>query len=185
MPGSSFTQPYSHVSARQDAFSLAYVRAVAAVAGCSVAVPEPDNDKIDLWLGSRVQGTRFTKPQVHIQIKCQMSGLAITDPIPYALDIDTYDSLRDMRVTNPRIIVLVLAPSDLEGWMMQDEAQLALKHCAYWKSLSGAKEVKGQQSKTVYFPRENVFSPRVLQAMMVRASNGENFDQMHVEGELL
>ncbi|MBB3298099.1 MULTISPECIES: DUF4365 domain-containing protein [Rhizobium] len=174
MSSTSLKRPYSDITARQEAYSGAYIQAVAAVAGCSIASPKPDNDKIDWWVSSRVRGTTFTKPQIHIQAKCFLNAAAKGEHTSYTLDIDTYDNLRDERVSSPRILVVVLVPNDFPDWLLQDEAQLALRHCAYWVSLKGAPEILNQATRTVHLPRTNIFSPRTLQAMMVRASNGED-----------
>ncbi|ANL70606.1 hypothetical protein AMC83_CH00572 [Rhizobium phaseoli] len=174
MSSASLLRPFSDISARQEAFSRAYIRAVAAVAGCTVATPETDNDKVDWMISSRVRGTKFTKPQINLQAKCLLGGAAEGERISYSLDIDTYDNLRDQQVTNPRILVVVLAPIHPEDWIIQDEAQLVLKHCAYWLSLKGEPDVPNSASKTVYLPRLNIFTPKVLQAMMSRTSNGED-----------
>lgn len=175
MVSPSFMKPYSDISARQEAFSRSYIRAVVSIAGCAVASPETDNDKVDLTVSSRVKGTKFTKPKIDIQAKCRLGDLSLTDPISYKLDMDTYDSLRDPMVANPRILVVVLVPELAELWAIQDETQLALRHCGYWLSLRGLDEVTGQETKTIHIPRANVFTPHTLQAMMVHASNGADF----------
>lgn len=168
-------EPYSAVSARQDHFSGAYIRAVCAVTGCGCAKPEPDDDKIDYIISSRVIGAVKTKPKIDIQVKCQMSGIATGgDQIPYPLDLETYNNLRDPLVTNPRYLVVVLVHSDLEEWLVQTEEALTFRHCAYWCSLKGLPESTNATSQTVYLPRVNLFTPAVLRTMMERASNGED-----------
>ena len=184
MSSTSLLKPYNDVTARQEAFSDAYIQAVAAVAGCSISSPRPDNDKIDWLIGSRVRGTKFTKPLIAIQAKCLLSLSAAGEHTPYTLDIDTYDNLRDEFVSNPRILVVVLAPKNIPEWLMQDEKQLVLSHCGYWLSLKGEPEVSNQATKTVHLPRTNIFSPKTLQAMMVRASNGEDIAGVIAQEEL-
>jgi len=63
--------PYAAISHRQNPFSGAYIRAVCAAAGCTVAVPEPDIDKIDYYVHSRLVGAILSKPQINIQAKCE------------------------------------------------------------------------------------------------------------------
>jgi len=164
--------PYAALSHRQDAFSGVYIRAVCAVTGCSIEVPGIDNDKVDYSVRSRVLGSQRTKPQIDIQAKCRMNGPAFADPISYTLDLETYDSLRDPRVCNPRILVVVEVPSDLNDWLTQSESELVMSHCAYWLSLKGAPASQNTTVQTVYLPRGNIFSPDALRAMMVNTSNG-------------
>ncbi|MBR1149764.1 DUF4365 domain-containing protein [Bradyrhizobium sp. JYMT SZCCT0428] len=164
--------PYAAISHRQEAFSGVYIRAVCAVTGCAIEVPSIDHDKIDYSVRSRVVGSIRSKPQIDIQAKCQMSGVASNDPVSYSLDLETYDNLRDPMVSNPRILVLVLVPSNVNEWMDQSEKTLVMSHCAYWVSLKGAPSSSNATSQTVHFPRKNVFNPTALQTMMSNTSNG-------------
>jgi hypothetical protein len=168
----SVISPYAAISHRQDAISGAYIRAVCAVAGCGVESITLDNDKVDYLVRSRVNGILRSKPQIDIQAKCQMSGRAATDPISYSLDLETYDSLRDVLVCNPRILVLVLVPNEIKEWMTQSEHALTLRHCAYWVSLKGLPDSTNSSTQTVYIPRKNVFDPQILQAMMNKTADG-------------
>jgi hypothetical protein len=165
-------QPYAVIAHRQAAFSGAYIRAVCAVAGCAVAVPEPDIDKLDFTVHSRVVGSLLSKPQINIQAKCERSGLATKAPIPYALDLETYDNLRDPLVVSPRILVLVLVPEHESEWLAQSEKELIMSHCGYWLSLKGLPASKNETSQTVYLPRTNIFTPAVLQEMMMKTGDG-------------
>lgn len=133
---------YAYISHRQDAFSGAYIRALCAVTGCGIERVALDNDKIDYIISSRVRGRVRTKPKVDIQAKCKMGSPASDDPIPYVIDLSTYDNLRDPLVSNPRILVVVLVPTDVDGWIAQSEAELVLKHCAYWLSLKGFRRAR-------------------------------------------
>lgn len=168
----SVISPYAAISHRQDGISGAYIRTICAVAGCGVEGITLDNDKVDYVVRSRVNGKVRSKPQIDIQAKCQMSGTATTDPIPYSLDLETYDSLRDVLVCNPRILVLVLVPDDVNEWITQSEHTLAFRHCAYWVSLKGQPDSKNASTQTVYIPRKNVFGPDTLQSMMSKTADG-------------
>jgi hypothetical protein len=168
----STVPPYAAIPHRQDAFSGVYIRAVCAVTGCAIEVPSIDHDKIDYSVRSRVTGSIRTKPQIDIQAKCQMSGQAVSDPISYSIDLETYDNLRDPMVSNPRILVLVLVPSNVNEWITQSEKELVMCHCAYWLSLKGAPASSNTTTQSVYFQRKNVFNPVALQSMMSDTSNG-------------
>ena len=80
LPTATGLQPYSAISKRQEHLAGAYIRAVCAALGCSVSVPETDDDKIDFTISSRLQGTSSTKPKIDIQSKCELiSGLVAVD----------------------------------------------------------------------------------------------------------
>lgn len=169
-------EPYSYITHRQDAISGAYIRAICAVTGCGIDSVTLDNDKIDYIVSSRVRGTVRTKPKIDIQAKCMMSGAASSDPIPFVVDLATYDNLRDALVTNPRVLVVVLVPENVDEWISQSETELALSHCGYWLSLKGQPDSDTSTSKTVYLPRRNIFTPLTLRDMMERTSNGRDLE---------
>lgn len=115
----------------------------------------------------------FSKPKIDIQAKCRLGGVPVgSGDISYQLDIATYDNLRDPLVTNPRILVVVFVPTLLGDWMLQDEAQMAMKHCGFWVSLRNAPDVMDQDTRVVHLPRANRFTPHALQAMMAAVSDG-------------
>lgn len=169
---SAVPPPYAAIPHRQEQFSGTYIRAVCAVTGCAIDVPSIDHDKVDFSIRSRVRGSIRTKPQIDVQVKCQMIGQASTDPISYPLDLETYDNLRDPLVSNPRILVLVLVPTNVAEWISQSHKELAVSHCAYWASLKGLPASSNATSQTVYLPQKNIFNPSALQAMMSNTSNG-------------
>lgn len=168
----SIVSDYAAVSHRQDAFSGAYIKAICATAGCGVESVGLDNDKIDYLVRSRVQGKVLNKPQVDVQAKCRMNGMASSDPISYSLDLETYDNLRDVKVCIPRILVLVQVPASIEEWVAQSENFLSLQHCAYWVSLKGMGPSTNATSQTVHIPRKNLFGVQALQTMMTKIADG-------------
>lgn len=126
----------------------------------------------------------FTKPMIAVQAKSLLSSAAEGEHTSYALDIETYDILRDEQVSIPRILVVVLTPKSLPNWLAQSEQQLALSHCGYWVSLKGLPEFPDQDSRVVHLPRLNVFSPLSLQSMMTRISNGQDLSGVVAADEL-
>lgn len=166
-------EQYAHITQRQDDFSGAYIRAVCAVTGCGIEKITLDNDKVDYTVSSRVRGTVKTKPKIDIQAKCKI-GKSASDVanIPYVIDIATYNNLRDELLTVPRILVVVFVPDNVDAWINQSETELVLSHCGYWLSLKGQPESETTTNKTVYLPRQNIFTPTALRNMMERTSNG-------------
>jgi hypothetical protein len=168
----SLDATFSHISARQEGLARAYIRAVCATAGCGVTEPTPDDDKIDFTVSSRVIGSVRTKPKIDIQSKCEVGDVE-TQAFSYTIDRPTYDALRDTRVANPRILVLVRAPRDIDHWLNQSHSSLSLSHCGYWVSLKGLPELPdGQATKTIRVDATKIFTPHSLQLMMSNAGNG-------------
>lgn len=84
-----------HVSHRQEAFSVAYVRAVAAVAGFRVQEgPLPDDDSVDLTVTARGPGGTIRSPCLDLQLKCRLGRPDDEPEWSYDLKAKNYDDLR-------------------------------------------------------------------------------------------
>lgn len=168
---------YSAISFRQKGIAEAHIRAVCASLGCSVSVPDPDDDKLDFTISSKVEGKFCSKPKLDVQSKCQLSD----DPVPptkshvsYTIDLDLYDNLRDKRVAAPRILVVTLVPRKPSHWIDYSHATTKLSFCSYWVSLRDLPELpKGQKSKTLNIPKENIFCADFLDKAMRHIADGE------------
>jgi hypothetical protein len=163
---------YAHVTHRQDELSQACLRAICAVTGCGIEKVTLDHDKVDYIVSARIKGSVKSKPKIDIQAKCEMRGIDSRDPIPYSLDVETYNNLRDPLVANPRILVVLFIPKDIAEWASQSNEQLVLRHCAYWVSLKGAAESNNSVGQTVYLPQKNRFTPDALRNMMNQTCEG-------------
>ncbi len=167
------TPPFSAQSHRQDQFSIAYVSAVAAAAGCAISIPHPDNDKVDVTLSSRVNGAVFSKPKIDLQVKCQASGPSSGSTLSYSIDDDTYNALRDPGLVVPRILVVVLVPRDFQTWLDHTDTEMSVRHSGYWISLKGSPPI-ATNSTTVHLPTQNKFDAFQLQAMMRQVADGND-----------
>jgi hypothetical protein len=58
------------INQRKEQFSHAFVRAVATIAGYTVARPEVDDDSIDLALSAKGGLATSRRPRIEIQTKC-------------------------------------------------------------------------------------------------------------------
>jgi hypothetical protein len=92
---------------RKEQFSAAYVRALAAVAGLSVARPEPDCDSEDLILSARLAAARIRSPKLAVQLKCSSSLAKLPNDVAFLLPIKNYDDLRPVNLAVPRVLVVV------------------------------------------------------------------------------
>ncbi len=92
----------------------------------------------------------------------------------YPLKLKNYNDLRpaaeDLIV--PRLLVVVVVPADVGGWLQQSEEELALRHCGYWLSIQGAAPTENQETVTVVVPRIQQFTPTALQRIMQRVNGG-------------
>jgi hypothetical protein len=158
-----------HLTHRQEQFSNAFVQAVAAVAGCAAAKPSVDNDTIDWTLSNRLA----RRPKLDIQLKCTANDAGTADAIRFSLPIKNYRDLIITDLSNPRILVLVVVPGQIDDWIEQGPERLLLRRCAHWASLLGLDESDNETTVTVDVPRANLFTVDALNRMMQQINNRE------------
>lgn len=158
---------------RKELFSRAYVRAVAAVAGYMATQPELDRDSVDLQLaGVGGQGTTHS-PYLDVQVKCTGEDELAPGCFGHPLKIKNYDDLRETELAVPRVLIVVVVPTDIDGWLEVSEEAMLLRHCAYWRSLHGEPETSNTTSITIDIERANVFGVDALKRMMATAGEGQ------------
>lgn len=150
---------------QKEEFSLAYIRAVASVAGYYASKPDADINSVDLTIAARGSLDTPRQPKLDVQAKCSSREVVHNDGVHFPLDVDNYNDLRKPSLT-PCILVVVTVPSAPDEWLTQTEEQLILRYCAYWISLRGATDTANETTKTVVLPRVNLISPDTLRSMM-------------------
>ncbi len=156
---------------RMSRFSIAYIRAIAAVSGYSVLETSSDED-LDSVDGKLVSFTG-TRPQIDFQAKATSQQALRNDGIHFPLPIKNYDDLR-AETRTPRILIVLLMPPDGDDWLTQSIDKLCLRRCAYWLSLEGRGAVPNSDRITVTIPAANVFGKEQLDYLMNRAAAGES-----------
>lgn len=162
-----------HISHRQEAFSMAYLRAVAAAAGYRVQEgPLPDDDSVDLTLSARGPGGTVRSPSLDVQVKCQLGPPDGGEEWAYDLKAKNYEDLRHEDFMVPRVLVVVVVPNELSEWLLQDEAQLRMQHCGWWVSLRGFPRSDNESTVRVKIPRSQRFDVAGLTGLMHRIGDG-------------
>lgn len=159
-------------SAQQEEFSLAYIRAVATVAGYYTSRPEYDRDSVDLNIAAVGLKKTLRSPKLDLQAKCTYQNVLGPDTVDFPLPVNNYNDLREVDLTVSRILVVVLVPPEITEWLSQSENELALKRCGYWVSLRGSPDTPNTTTVTINIPRAQVFSPEALRGIMDRVDNG-------------
>ncbi len=152
----------------QEQFSKAFILAIAALAGCGAAAPEPDVDSIDWTLSCRLP----RRPKLDLQVKSTRTTPAGGDHVAYQLNRKNYDDLSLQELLAPRLLVLVVVPQDPAHWLHCSAEQLVLRHCAYWLSLADAAPTDNERSVTVQVPRANLFTVEGLSRLMQTINAG-------------
>lgn len=147
-----------------ELLSRAYVQAVAAVAGCTSARPDPDyGSDLTLRRVDRVGPVfRIVGRNLDIQIKSTTGATVTPTEIVYDLDARAYNLLRHSTHAAPLYLVLAVLPPDPNQWLAQGEDRMELRRCAYWHSLRRAPAVPNTGTVRVHIPRENQFTPAAL-----------------------
>ena len=143
---------------QMEQFSLAYVRAVAAVAGVNATKPDVDSDSVDLVLSVQSVADLPVSPVVQLQVKSHAAPTPAEPTFSFPLKLKNYNELRGKRYV-PRYLVVVLLPADPADWTLQDEAGLVLRRCGYWLSLANEPPTVNVSSVTVTVPRLQMFTP--------------------------
>ncbi|MEH2420354.1 MAG: DUF4365 domain-containing protein [Nostoc sp.] len=165
-----------HITQRQEQFGNAYIGAVAAVAGYTLYPLPVDDDSIDLGIAAKGAIGTIRSPHLELQLKAPFKRNVVgATSMSYPLKKKNYDDLRYTNVYVPRILVVVVLADDLNSWLYQCEEELVIKHCAYWTSLRGEKELPiGQETKSVRLSKDKIFNVETLQKLMDIISNGGN-----------
>ena len=155
---------------QKEALSRVYVKALAACAGFSTSVPEPDRDSVDL----RIQAGGARRPALDLQLKATTD---FAEPrggsLRFRLTIKNYRDLRDETQT-PRLLVVLELPEDESRWMTVTSEELVLRRRAYWLSLQrDHEEIVDQKTVTVRIPEQNVFDVEAMRDLMERSRVGE------------
>jgi hypothetical protein len=95
----------------------------------------------------------------------------LSDAVDTPLSLKNYNELR-VNSHVPRILVVVLIPENLSHWVVQSEAELSIRHCAYWVSLRGMPETQNATTVTIELPRSNQFTVEALSTMIQRIGEG-------------
>ncbi|HIF9422111.1 TPA: DUF4365 domain-containing protein [Photobacterium damselae] len=155
---------------RKELLSRAYVSAIAAQVGFRSAIPDVDDDSVDLILKGRGFTSGIRNPQLEIQLKCTAKNNGCSDYFSYQLPIKNYNDLRAKNLLCPRYLFVLVVPKDTTGWLIHENDHMKLKHCCYWYSLSELQPTINDTSVTVKIPRENLLTASSMLSLMELAS---------------
>jgi hypothetical protein len=153
---------------RMEAYSTAWVHAIAASAGVAIGKIRPDINSLDVHFLSPDDGDDAGTCS-HVQIKSTAEVLATssTGDKTYKLRHSDYDHLR-IETTVPRLLVVLEVPRNVTDWLVCGPEQLVMNASARWASLRGAAPTTYAASSKipVTLPAANVFTPEALRANM-------------------
>lgn len=159
---------------QKQQLSIAYVHAVASRVGYACQVQIVDDDSVDVTLAAKGwihQRSVVRSPRLELQLKATSQEVMKGNQLAFRLPRKNYEELRQSGMI-PRLLVVLLLPSEPKSWLEQTEDALILRRGAYWCSLRGSPEVE-TKTVTVHLPRANLFSADQLRALMESASRKE------------
>ena len=155
-----------------ELLSKAYVRAVAAYAGCSCNEVNPDFG-IDLSIRAILaENDQFTDEGAFLEVQLKSTTVhnvrVSGEQIIYDLTVRNYEHLRKPgRGAAHRILVLFIMPEDEPNWLIQAADGMSLHRCCYYLSLMGYAETRNQNTVAVTIPQANVFLVGYLQKLLI------------------
>ncbi len=150
----------------KEEFSWAYVHAVAAAAGFCTDRPGRDYG-VDVRITGAGPRRCRSYPTLDVQVKATSGDVVRDDGIVYSLPVKNYDDLRWAgHRSAPFILVVVVVPACVDDWVVETEAQLAMRRCGYWRSLRGMHERANTATVNVVVPRSQPFWTLGLQELM-------------------
>jgi hypothetical protein len=162
-----------------DELATAYVQAVAAVAGATIAVSNDygvDGTLTQIESLRTAEETRFIPSgfPVDFQLKGTTVAAIREDRIQYDLKVRNYDLIVGRAALGtPYYLFLVCFDDDPESWFALRPAELILKASAFWWTETGPKTANSSTVR-LRIPPENRLTPDAIEGML-RASK-ERFE---------
>lgn len=155
--------------------SEAYLRALCAANGYSIAKVEHDNDGLDIAVRCKenaADDSILVSTEVEIQLKSSYARIRTLKDgtISYDLDVKNYKWLIQKNRMLPLILVVFHMPNDENLWLEQTIDWLKIKKCAYWISLKGKPDTNNEGTITVHIPSGNLLTKDSLKEIMVKLS---------------
>jgi hypothetical protein len=162
------------MSARLEQFSLAFVRMVAAAAGCSIKSHETDYDGVDITIVSSTEYETWYCPEIELQVKCTAQHrLLRTDSLSWPMSRDRFLKLTNPKRFAPAFLAVLLVPADDEPLLDLNHDGFTSASRMYWQAASELGAIAdGNASKTVNLPTSNLFDVEALQGIMQRIGEG-------------
>ena len=162
------------MTARQEQFSLAFVKMITAAAGCSIKSHETDYDGVDITIASSTEYSTYYCPEFELQLKCTTQQDLLRDTcLSWKMERGPFLKLTHGKRYNEVFLGVLLIPRDDEPLLRTDEEQLITRSRMYWQHAKLLGEIgDGAASKTVHLPRTNLFEVASLQSTMQRVGEG-------------
>ncbi|PSL53286.1 uncharacterized protein DUF4365 [Saccharothrix carnea] len=160
--------------ARQEQFSLGFVRMVAAAAGCSIKSHATDYDGVDITITSSAEYERFYSPDFELQLKCTTrQDLLASDHLAWRMERKPFLKLVNPKRYNEAFLGVLVIPDDPAKLLELTEDNFTSSSRMYWEHAAKLGSIGDDaESKTVHLPRSNLFTVDALRGIMQRIGEG-------------
>lgn len=163
------------VQHQKEALGQAYIRAVIAQAGFTLAMTDFDYG-IDGTIkdvqnfDGRYAETGFG---INFQLKSSVTASFESGGLIYDLESKNYNDLVRAETMLPSILILFVMPTEQDSWVTINSEQLIVKKCAWWCSLEGQEPTQNAATKRISIPECQIFSPETLTDLMRTVRRGQ------------
>lgn len=161
----------------QEELSFAYLHMLTSATGLDIATTRKDYDVRDVAVRSTVDYGEIidggvSDSGIDIQLKSTGREQSVqANSVAWSVSARTLKKLRTTNRTTPRMLCVLVAPSDATFWLHSDpDGLLARSHMYYEWGHHLPALVPGQQSQTVHLPLQNLLTPGSLIDLMEEAS---------------
>lgn len=162
------------MTARQEQFSLAFVRMVTAAAGCSIKSHETDYDGVDITIASSTDYKKYYCPDFELQLKCTTQHRLLGDDhLSWTMHRKPFTKLTYPKRYGEAFLGVLLIPAEDDELLNLSEDGLITASRMYFEHARRLGDLAdGAASKTVKLPRSNLFDVDGLKGIMQRIGEG-------------
>lgn len=155
---------------QKELFSTAFVKAIAAQIGFRTAIPDVDDDSIDVIIKGRGFFAPIRNPQLEVQLKCTATDDESSDTLKFNLSIKNYNDLRGNDLLSPRYLFVHVVPKEPIDWLVHEERFAKLSHCCCWVSIKDHPDTTNTTSVTIDIPKSQLLTSESMLSLMEMAS---------------
>lgn len=160
------------VTTSMEKLQDAYLGAIAAAAGCELSKPDPDPG-LDWTIGLKSsQHTKFKTAKIDVALKSTYQhGPNDNGQFSFTLKNEHHNVLSEELLLYPRLLVVMVLPSDVDAWVWSRSNWMIMRHSMYWLNLKGAK-LGGEKTTNVRVPYAQRFDALELCRILHSVGSG-------------
>lgn len=156
-----------------EALQIAYVRAVAAAAGCNIYGKPEIDEGVDISLSHTADAhgaEGVARLEIQLKATSDFDG-PDSGSISAGITGKRWNYFCTPDPTIDKIIVIMYIPKDQQEWILASHDVLSVRHCAYWINIAGEPKTEKDNLK-VKASINQVFDDVALCDMMERIGRG-------------